>query len=697
MDFQGFQTSLPALLIVLAAILFMAISWWAYRKQQLSLGLRIGLASLRAASLIIILLLLLNPYFYSSSTIEVKPAVAVFLDNSESAGIEKGSYNGRNSYENVLQTLNLEDSDVVDFQFFEIGEETHKSHPDSLTLSESQTNLSEAVNTVLEFDENIKAAVFVTDGIITYGKNPVFSAASSSIPIHTIAIGDTSRIKDIVITNVLTNSTGYTNTTQNVDVEIRQSGFQGSEIRVRLKKDDEVLSQQNVQFQSLNQVKLLQFELEFDEAGLQQFEVEADILEDEWSEDNNDRFFSVDVLDSKVKILHLAFEIHPDVKTIRNIINSDINNELTALTWLGGGRYIEDIPESFDFDLAVIQGSPLSNQAIQVLEQLENIPSIYISTPSTLKDSSPLLNSFKLIQHDGNQVVKAWLNPILNSNEHPILELPAVNLQQAPPLSIPLRSELAQSGSNTLYGFWYSNVNLNNPVIAIQQLGNIRRTHITAWDWFRYRQSQLELHQEFVIQLFSNIISWTASNPEDQKLEIKPAKQTFSTNEKPVITATLKNESGENEDDAIIEVEVLNDKALSSTFNMQNTGNGSYRLELPRYAEGLYSFKAVARKGNRVIEEKSGEFLVANSNTELSETHRNDELLRQISNRTKGYFFIFDHVDGFWDSLRTAGTLEPQTQTIEKYQYPVRSVYWFILVLSLLTAEWLLRKYYSLS
>jgi hypothetical protein len=129
---------------------------------------------------------------------------------------------------------------------------------------------------------------------------------------------------------------------------------------------------------------------------------------------------------------------------------------------------------------------------------------------------------------------------------------------------------------------------------------------------------------------------------------------------------------------------------------MENSGNGNYRLDLPRLSEGLYSYNAVARKGEREIESRSGEFLVSNSSSELTNTIRDDGLLRAVAQNSGGSFFTYQNADALWDSLRSANVLETQTEVIENYSFPVRSVYWFMLVLLLLGSEWLLRKYYSL-
>lgn len=698
MDFQGFQHILPGAVIVLLIVGLLVLSWVSYRKfESIPTLARWGLIALRGLTLTLILLLLLNPYFYSSQEVEIKPNIAVFLDNSESIGITKGEYDGLNSYNNLLNSLNFDAIELADFNFYSIGESVSEFSPDSLNASETQTNLSEPVQSVLEMEEEVQAAVLITDGIITYGRNPSIIAFNSSIPLYTIGIGDTSRVRDISVSNILTNTTGYINTNHIIDAEISQSGFQNNTILVSLiSGDGEVLQEQQVTFDTGDQVKQVQFELELQKTGLQQFEIRSEPLPDEWTDSNNSRLFSIEVLDSRVKILHVAFQIHPDVKAIRSILNSDENNELTTLTWLGGNRFVEDLPEEDEFNLIVIHGAPNTNREFSFLKNLDETPTVFFEIAPEFRNRFTSRGNVQLINIRTNQVSLINFRPLLSPDEHPILELPEINLGDITPLKSPLRSELSELQSIALYGINFDGVETDYPAIAILERGNIRRAHVLPWGWFRLLQSTNPTHREYGKTLISNLISWTSSDPDNRKLRITPAKQTFSTAEPPIINGSLLNERGDPEDDGIIEVQLESAQGSSRTFNMENMGKGNYRLELPRLSEGLYQYTATARRGNRELETQNGEFLVSNTSSELTNTLRNDELLRAIANNSGGLFFTYQNVGSFWDSLRAVNIMETQTATVENYSFPVRSMYWFFVVLLLLGSEWMLRKYYSL-
>ncbi len=697
MDFQGFQHILPPAVVLLLSIALLALAWASYRKFRSipSIG-RWTLTAFRGTTLLIVLLLLLNPYFYSSRQIDVKPSIAVFLDNSESIGITKGDYEGLSSYNQLLNSLNFDAIPDVEFRFYEIGEYVSEFDPDSLNASETQTNLAEPVKSILEMEEQVQAALIISDGIITFGRNPSINAVNSSIPLYTIAVGDTSSVRDISISNILTNTTGYTNTNHIIEAEISQTGFSNNTVVVSLLSGDEILEEQQLSFETENQVKQVPFELELTDEGLKQYELRVTPLPDEWTESNNSRLFTIDVLDSKVKILHIAFQIHPDVKAIRSVITEDENNDLSTLTWLGGNRFVEEMPEENEFNLIIIHGTPPTGQNLSYLNSIADTPTIFFELNSRFDLGYTDIETLRLINPRNNRIAQVRLHQLLDQDQQPILELPEINLNDTPSLYSGLRSEISDLQSTALYSINFDGIDTESPAIAVLEQGNIRRSHVLPWGWYKWLQSTNSIERQYASTLIANMVSWTSSDPDNRKLRIAPAKKTFNTAEAPVINASLRNERGDPEADGIIEVQLNSEAGTALSFNMESLGNGNYSLTLPRLSEGLYSYQATARKGDREIESQSGEFLVSNSSSELTNTKRDDDLLKSIAANSGGTFFTYNNVSAVWDSLRTENVLQTRTQTVENYTFPVRSFYWFAIVLLLLGSEWLLRKYYSL-
>lgn len=701
MEFHGFQNALPIFITLLLAGGLITLSWLSYNKlKHISEGGRWLLISLRSASFLLVLLLLLNPYFYSSQQVQLNPRISVFLDNSESTTIPKNNYEGLKSYHELLSKLNFDRFENVEFDFYSFHKDVSPATIDSINGNGAQSNLSAPVQSILEMDENVKAAILISDGIITYGKNPVVDAFNSSIPIYTIGIGDTSDVRDITISNIRTSTTGYTNTVHIFEAEIQQTGFQGFGANVQIRSGNTVIDEQDITFETNDQTKTVTFEVQLEEAGLKQFEILTQILPEEWSEENNTSNISVEVIDSRINIVHLAFAIHPDVKALRSLIESDRNNILHSLTWLGNGRFIEEMPdiEASEIDLAIIQGQPGLSVQIPLLNDLSNIPTLFLElgTHTTGTSNSGVWSEYRLINSTFNSVFNVHLKQALSKNEHSILDVPEIDLESLPPLLSPKRSVSSDPLGKTLYTLSYNGIPTEFPAISVSDIGNVRRGHVLPWGWYKLAQSSSATVREFYEVLFINLISWNSNSPDDRLLRVIPEDKLVNTSSNPVLNGFLRNEMGEAESNAVVEIQLEGENSTSNIYNMNNLGDGRYRLQLPKLSEGLYTFTASARTSGRLIETQEGEFLVTNTSNELSQINRNDNILQAIATNSGGTFYSYDNIEGFWDELISANLLSKNIVDIENYVFPVRSIYWFILLIVLLGTEWLLRKHYSL-
>lgn len=620
----------------------------------------------------------------------------VMLDNTSSMLIQKGVYDGEVSYSTMLRELNFEQFERANFEYFTIGSGTRQiPSTDSLTLSESETNLVSALTQIRELEDDFDAVIFATDGIITFGRNPILQAADLTIPLYTIGLGDTSTVRDIYINNIATNSTGYTSYRQTVEVEVAQNGFENASTLLELRNSaNTLLDSTTISFQDNNEVQLVEFELSFEEKGLQQYTITALPIEGEWSKANNQHSFSVEVLDSKTRILHFAFEIHPDVKMLRSLLLTDPNIELTTKTWLGGNRFVENDPIDFsEYDLIIYHGLP--SEGTPLPQPLDvSIPTWYLELPKTRTKSASFSN-LAILDNFGGQLFELGLSPQVDNTEHPIMELPEVDYFSLAPIISSIRIRQLQPDAQILFNSTFQDVETSNPVLAVTERGGLRRVHTTAWNWYKLYQSTSPEERAFISTLFSNIASWASNNPDDRRLKINLAKPIFSIAEDVIINADLINESGNPEAAASIEI-TLGTENEQRIFNMQNLGGGRYKLEIQALGPGVYSFEATARKGDRTIDVQQGEFVVEQSNIELMNTIRNDELLKALAQETGGRNYIFANVSGLWGDLERDGVLQTKIETVESYHFPVRNVFWFILVLALLGTEWFLRKVSSL-
>lgn len=704
--FQGFQSNLPVWLYVLLIFGTTTLSWWSYKDiKGINHLFRYGLIVLRSAVFFVLLILLINPFYKSERTSLEKPEIMVLWDNSASTSIQKENYRGEESYREVIEQLGLRDSSEVRYRPYSLGNSVNPAPLDSLGLDESQTNLYQAVETIKNRQQEIKGAILISDGIFTQGRNPVFEAGNLTVPVMTVALGDTVQQQDLVVEEVVTNTTGYLNTLHPVEVNVQTNGFAGEEVEIQLRKGPEVLQRQIIRPGEDRSRHSLNFELDLNEEGLQQYEVVIPATEAEWTDANNSQPFAVDVLNEKQRILSLAFEIHPDVRFVRSELLADENTRLIPRTWIGSSRFIEgNLSFSADtLELAVIHGYPGDGLPAELEEKVREIvssvPVIIMATP--LADMNALNQNTDVVlpitYPSENSYEQIQMIPEVAPTDHPIMELPDISLDLLPPLFAPVRNSSLSAGTTSLFGSRYQGMNTEQPLIAVLQIGNNRRTLISGYGWYRLHQSSNEQVQNYVHQLFANIISWTATQPDTRRLKIQPSKKVFSGSETIILNAFLTNESRESESEGVIELSLSGESIDTRFYSMDNMGEGRYQLTIKSLPQGIYTFEATAQKGNRTIDTQQGELTVSNTNTEFVNTIRNDNLLRQVSERTGGAYFLFSNLQGFADSLNKKGMLAREEKVTTTLFYPYQHSMWFILVIALLSTEWILRKYLALT
>lgn len=701
--FQGFQSSLPVWSYLLIFISTLLLAWWSYKDiTGIRASYRYLLISLRSTVFFILLVLLVNPFIKTETPYSEDPTILVMLDNSASTSIQKSSYQGTKSYRQLISELEFQSYPSVNFNFFSVGSTTEATALDSLSFDAEQTNLSNVIQSIKANQADANAALLISDGIYTQGQTPVFESENVNIPIFTIGLGDTTSQKDILVQSVSTNNEGYLNTEQPVSVSVTSNGFAGESFQVQLHSRDQVLSTQTITPDLETTTQELTFDLRLEEEGLRQYEIVIPKLEEEWTGDNNTQRFSVDVKDSKQQILSLAFEVHPDVKYLRSLLLEDENTELTKRTWVNGNRFIEGPLDTHadSVDLIVVHGYPESGLSADIEKRLnnlaENVPMIIAATPLYAPQEFEREVFSLPVSVTGNlNYSPVRLSPHEPSASHPIMELPELQYDQLPHLSAPVKNIDTAPGATKLLNSIFEGQHTQKPILVVQEIGNRRTALLTSFGWFRFNQNTNPEVRIFGRELLLNIISWTATNPDNQLLEVEPAQTTFNGSENVVIDAYLTNERGQAESEATVGLSISGDDE-ESFYSMNNRGSGRYSIDLGPMPEGIYSFEATAEKGSRELDSRNGEFAVARSNTELINTVRNDQLLQQVADRSGGNYVPYDSISDFWNSLIERELLEQNEEFHTTLLYPYQHVGWFILVVLLLSAEWIFRKYLSL-
>ncbi|NJO00610.1 MAG: VWA domain-containing protein, partial [Bacteroidia bacterium] len=265
------------------------------------------------------LLLLLNPFIRQVTNSEEKPTVVFAIDNSQSIRNINDSTQLNSLYQNLESLRKRLAGDVnVDVQSLEGG--VANQNITQIPLNQPSSNLSEMLRSIQNNYENrnLDRVVLVSDGIHNQGISPDF--ITYSFPIHTLALGDTTTQRDIRLQAVLANKVAYLGNEFPVVAEIENVGFPNRSLTAYLSQNGQILDRKTVNFQEDNEVQSVTFYTNAKRKGMQHYVVSVDVLENEFTDQNNSRDVYIEVIDGKEKILLVAAAPHPDVKAIRSAI-----------------------------------------------------------------------------------------------------------------------------------------------------------------------------------------------------------------------------------------------------------------------------------------------------------------------------------------------------------------------------------------
>lgn len=698
--FQGMNPVVPVFVIVLIFLLSLAISFWSYRHLRTPPAWKKWLLiSLRATSLAILGFLLFNPYQAIDINEEETPVIALYMDNSQSIGISRGGYNGLESYHAILESLQSVSNPPFAYKTYLFSDGVVEG--DSVDALGAATNIQSVMEHIREYETAHTASIIISDGIHNQGRDPVFAAQLLSSPLFTIPAGDTSTVRDLLIADMNYNETIYTGTRERIELNLQQMGFEGEIATVQLLIDGETEGTQSVLFNAEESSHQVEFIHEFTEPGFYDIEVFIPPKEGEFTNRNNSRSFSLEVIDDKTQVLSLAFEVHPDVRSVRNLAATDQQIELTTATYLGNNRFTgtNPITSNTDFDLLILHGLP-DQEAPDLSGYLKNteIPVIYLSTPlsySRLTSEWSELTNLSLSRPQ--LLLDIHIQPWDPETSHPLLEVENSQLMRFPTLKTYRGDYTIAPIAEPLLTAQFQRNDTGIPLLIIEDTPAGRKTTINAFGWYRLEQSRMEEARNFFNRFFTNIISWTATDPDRRTLTLSTLKESFTENEPVVIRANLTNERGEPEPGGAVDIRLMDENAgQERVFRLNHLEEGTYSAQIGAYPQGIYTVEGTAMKDNRVLGEAQTRVHITESSLELVQTKRNDSLLRNLAEITNGLFIEDYDFEKIYTHLEELALHEASSTIRTEYSYLYRSVWWFVTLLFLLSCEWILRKTLSL-
>lgn len=684
----------PAWYILLCLLIGAAYSGLLYfREKQLpdaSVWLKRAIASARFLVVALIAFLLLQPLVKSENRRVEKPVIAIAQDNSESLLIAPDSSFYKTEYLTRLNELKEKLSEKYEVKTYTIGASVREGL--QVDFKDQTTDLGALFGELFTryYNRNLGAVILASDGIFNRGASPLYGAKRlKDVPVFSIAMGDTTVRKDLIIADVAYNRLAYLGNDFPVNVMLDARKCAGHTVDVRIMKGNDLLTSKKTIISSENFSIEIPFTLEARQSGIQRYRIECTVLDDELSTVNNVRDIYIEVLNSKQKILLLANSPHPDIHAITSAVSDHKNYEVSTALF-------SDFKEQVNaYSLIILHQLPsLTHNAKNITDQASaaGVPVLYILGTQSGIPAFNALSTGLSIQNfrNGNTSTQASFNP--GFSLFSMDEKSGRQFQKFPPLQIPFGDWKISQAVNSLFFQKIGSVETQMPLIMFnkesrQKNGIIAGEGIWRWKMQDFAQNG---NNDLFNQLFQKSVQYLASRENKSFFRVF-SQHEFNESDEIVLTAELYNQSYELVNEPEVELLLTNEENKEFRY-IFSRNNSSYRLNAGRLEPGTYTY--VARTTfNTTAYEAKGQFTVSPVVIELTQSVANFQLLQSLAYQTKG------EVVGPRDLDRLAEMIFNKEEIVEVV-YPERrfndllNFKWiFFLFLFLLSFEWFIRKW----
>ena len=704
--------SLSPWLLGLCAVVAAALTYWTYRRTvpRVSTARLTVLRGLRFAALFIVLFLLFEPIWRQLLRDERPPVLAVLVDDSQSLGLEAESEGEPLDLAATMrQTVATLPPVNGQTRLFAFGNAVRTlDAADSLRFDGARTNIAQALDYVRDAlqDQNLRGVLLISDGQYNTGRNPLYQAERYPVPIHTVAVGDTLRRRDLQIRRVTTNEIAYADDELPVQIGLRAEGFPGEQVIVSLFRSGELLGSSSVRLPEGTAEVPVDLSYTPTDEGLQQLSVTVTQLSGEVTYRNNSESFTVRVLKNKQRILLLAAAPSPDLATVRQLLQQDDNTEIVSFVQKASRAFYEGaFPATLtDFDLMVLVGFPgpgADGAALQRVARAatDGTPLLFLLTRQT--DLTAVRNALADVlpvspQRNRTGFDEASFVATPRGEQHPILEIPQrpASFGGLPPLLYNQSRWQASPDARVLATIDMRGVQLDDPLLVIRRRTGSRSAALLGSGTWRWKNlpDDLDAYATFWPALFANLTQWLTTPEDDRRVRVAPVQDVFGGGEAIQFTGQVYDESLNPVGDASVTMEVTAPDGARYPYTMNPVGNGRYVLDIGSLPEGTYSYEASGTRNDLTLGTDNGAFAVGTLTLEFKETRANAALLRQIAQRSGGRFYTPTALASLPGALSSDGTFTPvrfeEARETELWHLPV----FFIIVVLLLTTEWVLRK-----
>lgn len=702
--------------IFLGGCLFM-LGW---QRKVLSLYQLASIGGLQALMIALVLFVLWQPALVTERLVGGENAVAVLLDSSASMALIENGETRMDQAQALLSEEGLEDlADIYDILPYAFaGEVTELNSFAELPNPGDASNIGSSIVQTLREASNtsLGALILVSDGADNSGNIDAATLSeivSYGVPVHTVGIGREVIPEDLELTSIQLPQSALPGTTLSAGVSIIHD--QGGLTRVKVYNGDELISTEEVELNTNQNMTTAFIDIEVSEPGELDLRFTLDPVNGERNLANNSRAQVVDVPDGNYRILYIEGEPRWEYKFMQRALDEDPSVQLSTLLRVTPNKFYR---QGIDDPEQLAEGFPIERSELFAYDALI-IGSVELAEFN--EEQQQMIHDF-VSERGGSLMMLAGLNGLgLGGwSESVVSEVLPVRLteddaafvrQQAKVIPTPsgLASPILLLSDNPAENLerWnelpniadYQNLGSLRPaattLLEIDVDGELQPLLVTqpygrgqsyimatggTWRWQMSMPLEDMSHETFWRQLARGLV---VNSPLPFELS------TNIENEEIRVRAQVRDPDAEENQGLAVSAVVSSEYGPAMTLELLPSSNqpGVYEASFNPVDTGLFSIEAISRVGNTPVSSVRSAIRYE-QNQEAFAIRQNRDLLENLAAVTGGrYWQIQD-----WDELPEAISYSTAGITEQDIRYLWDAPIIFMLLILLKTAEWLLRR-----
>jgi hypothetical protein len=677
--------------LIISLALSILYPYFLYKSEsKLKKQTRNTLAIIRGIVVFIISFFLLSPLLNNRGLNYEKPIILFAQDNSKSILLNANKAFYEKEYIEQSKEFINELSSKYDVKTFSIAEELNTGN--DINFKGNKSNLSlifdEAINTYK--NRNLAAIVLASDGISNTGRELSDYVQIMKSPVYTVLMGDSIPQKDIRIQNIIHNEIVYKKNDFIVDIRISAYDLANKTASISILKDGKTVYTSKEKISSKNESIAIKTKLNADVGGYQKYTVKIEPINSEKNINNNISNFYIEVIENKQKIALIAASAHPDLAAIKQSIEKNENYQVELLF-----ADQVNINKLKDYQLLILHQLPTSfASGTEVFKYIQNnnTPAWLIVGNQTYIDLFNKLNFGIRVGNYKNNPNEVFPKISAEFQGFVLDERWNNFINELPPLQSPYGNYALDNASQKLFTQKIGSVSTDQALLVFNNAGSRKAILMGEgiWRW-KIIENKLTNKSELIDDLCSKIIQYLSSKDDKRKFKVYLQNKNIEESDEILFRAELYNDSYEAINTPEVSLNIRNKNNKVYPFNFNRTEK-QYELNIGSLPEGSYTYDANTTLSSNKYS-ASGKFNVIKLNLEELNTVADYDNLRNLSELTGAKAFKATELEKLKIELLNNENFKTLSYEENKTDELINLKWIFILLLTLFSFEWFVRKY----